>query len=68
MQYFFKDIRNHDLSKEESLFLIERLSNVSSKINWGRIEFLRSKVDKEIDLIQLKSIYQRLIKEGKLKE
>jgi len=68
MRYFFKDLKDHELSKEESLFLIERLSNVNSKINWSRIEFLRQKVNPQIDAIELKKIYDKLVKEGKLKQ
>ena len=67
LRYFFDDLRDHELTKEESLFLIERLSNINSKINWSRIEFLRQKVNPEIDPTELKKIYNRLVTAGKLK-
>lgn len=69
IKYFFsKNLKNKKLSGEESLFLVERLSNISSTVRWNRIKFLVSKITTPIDFEKLESIYNVQIKEGRLKE
>ena len=67
-KYFFEKLKNQNLSKEESFFLVERLSNVNSKINWGRIEFLSKKILTPTEFEKLKIIYSDQVTKKLLKE
>lgn len=68
IKYFFDDLKKKDLTNEESLFLVERLSNITSSVNWERIENLANRTNADIDRDKLKSIYNELLKKGKLKK
>lgn len=67
LKYFFGELKNKELTSEEAFFLVERLSNISSTVNWDRINHLtvRSKIimDKE----KLKQIYEAQIRSERLK-
>jgi len=68
IKYFFSEIKKKELTNEESFFLVERLSNITSTVNWDRIEHLITRTRTKIDKEKLRSIYQLLIMKGKLKE
>lgn len=69
IKYFFSDkIIDRKISNEEAFFLIERLSNNSSTVNWKRIEYLLSKVSQKIDHDLVKAIYRNLITDKKLRD
>lgn len=65
--FFQNDIQNMKLTNEESFFLVERLSNISSTINWTRINHLLTRTQLPIERSLLDNIYNRLIREGKLR-
>ena len=69
LKYFFSDhIENMNIKIEEAFFLTERLSNITSTINWNRVNLLFSRIvnDVIIDKIQLYEIYQLQIFNNKL--
>jgi penicillin-binding protein 1A len=69
LNYFFKKrIKNNFVTIEESFFLTERLSNISSSVNWKRINNLlrRVSVDIPLDTEKLKQIYFTQISNKKL--
>ena len=68
IKYFFGDIKNKTLSSEEAFFLVERLSNITSSVNWDRINQLTKRTNVAIDVYKLKNIYQEQINSGRLKE
>ena len=53
---------------EECFFLVERLSNITSTINWQRIEHLTTRTDIKINKEKLKEIYNKQIEKGILKK
>jgi len=61
--YFDVELKNYVIDKEHAFFLVERLSNISGKINWDRVNFLTSKV-KNVDSDKLKAIYQNFENQG----
>ncbi|RKS03198.1 biosynthetic peptidoglycan transglycosylase [Flavobacterium sp. 102] len=67
IKYFFGELNKKDLNNEEAFFLVERLSNVTSTVNWERIKHLTNRTSINIDEKKLKSIYEKLISEKKLK-
>jgi penicillin-binding protein 1A len=68
IKYFFEgDITDRQLTEEESLFLVERLSNVSSTVNWTRIDHLLTRTRQTIDKNNFHNIYNRLLSQGKLR-
>lgn len=67
-KHFFGKVHGKSLTIEESFFLVERLSNVNSKINWTRVEFLRKKIVNIQEFEKVKEIYQNQIDRGLLKE
>jgi penicillin-binding protein 1A len=66
IKYFFGEVNKKELSYEEAFFLVERLSNVTSTVNWNRINHLKSRISFPINDVALNNIYQKLIKEKKL--
>lgn len=66
IKYFFGDLKQKILTEEEAFFLIERLSNISSKVNWKRIDYLKSRTKIGIDSEKLNAIYFNLIECGLL--
>lgn len=67
IKYFFGELKEKQLTIEEAFFLVERLSNITSTVNWERIEHLTKRTNAKIDIEILKNIYKALIKSGKLK-
>lgn len=67
VKYFFGEIKGKVLTNEESFFLVERLSNITSTINWNRIEHLTTRTAIKITKEKLKDLYQIQIENGKLK-
>jgi penicillin-binding protein 1A len=67
-QYFFPDKATKELTPEESFFLVERLSNVSSTYRKERVKVLFNIASKRIDLNKEKidKIYERQEKENKI--
>ena len=68
IKYFFGELKEKQLTNEESFFLIERLSNVTSTVNWERIEHLTNRTNIEINKERLREIYIKQIEKGKLKK
>ncbi len=65
--YFFgRNAVKTTLSIEESFVLVERLSNSSGKYDEGRIDFLLTKITKEIDKTIVKQFYEDLLSNGKI--
>lgn len=67
VKYFFNDLKDKNLSNEEAFFLVERLSNITSTVNWKRIDYLTSRSKTPIEKDKLKNIYVTLINQGHLK-
>lgn len=67
IKYFFTHLENKELTNEESFFLVERLSNITSSVNWNRIDNLASRSKIQIDKEKLKIIYSECIKKALLK-
>ncbi len=68
MKYFFGQVKNVELTSEEAFFLVERLSNITSTVNWPRIIHLTKRTTLTIDNEKLKQIYEKQIKSGRLKK
>jgi penicillin-binding protein 1A len=66
IKHFFGEINGKELSNEESFFLIERLSNVTSTVRWERIDHLSTRTGIILDQSKLKEIYEKQITTGKL--
>lgn len=66
-KYFFGKVRDKNLTLEESFFLVERLSNVNSKVNWDRVKFLSKKIVSIQEFEKVKEIYKNQIEKGLLK-
>ncbi len=50
LKYYFGQLREKSMSEEEAFFLVERLSNVSSSVRWGKhsiwgIDVIREEVN-----------------------
>ncbi|EGJ99464.1 biosynthetic peptidoglycan transglycosylase [Dysgonomonas gadei] len=68
IKYFFAyDLKNLKLSNEESFFLIERLSNITSSVNFDRIKYLNTKTSTNINYKKLITLYESRINIGLLK-
>lgn len=68
IKYFsLGEVRSKKLTTEESFFLVERLSNITSTIRWSRIEHLRSRTTQQIDQTKLADIYNDKAQKGLLK-
>lgn len=67
INYFFGEIKNKELSNEESFFLVERLSNISSSINMTRIKYLINCVTLPLKETLLDEIYENQRRIGHLK-
>ena len=68
VKHFFGDLKAKELTSEEAFFLVERLSNITSSVNWDRISHLTKRTKVEIDENKLKQIYEGQIKCGRLKK
>lgn len=66
IKYFFGELKKKKLTNEEAFFLVERLSNISSKIQWQRIELLLTKSSLIMDKDKLKDVYRRQMAKGLL--
>jgi len=66
--HFFSESNKRVLTPEESFFLVERLSNVSSTFRQERITTLYLSASKrvELDEIEINKIYDRQMKENKI--
>jgi penicillin-binding protein 1A len=67
LKHFFGKIKDFDLTTEESIFLVERLSNITSTVNWERINHLTTRTKTYVDKVKLKAIYLDQINNGLLK-
>lgn len=67
IKYFFGDIKSKNLSMEECFFLVERLSNVTSTVNFERIEFLLTRTELEVNKDTLVKLYNNQIASGRLR-
>jgi penicillin-binding protein 1A len=67
IKYFFGELKTKTLTNEESFFLIERLSNISSSIRWDRINHLKTRTKVELVDTMLTKLYDSLIKNGTIK-
>jgi len=67
IKHFFGDLIAKELTSEEAFFLVERLSNITSSVNWDRISHLITRTKVEIDEKKLKQIYDAQIQCGRLK-
>ncbi len=67
IKYFFTDLENKVLTNEESIFLVERLSNITSSVKWNRIHNLATRSKIQIDKEKLKDIYSECTKKALLK-
>ncbi|MDR6300621.1 biosynthetic peptidoglycan transglycosylase [Mesonia maritima] len=65
-KYFFGELKTP--SNEEAFFLIERLSNISSTVNWDRIKYLSKITSINLDNKKLKEIYKGQINQKKIRE
>jgi penicillin-binding protein 1A len=68
IKHFFGDLKAKELTIEEAFFLVERLSNITSSVNWDRISHLTTRTNEDIDEKKLKQIYEGQIKCGRLKK
>jgi penicillin-binding protein 1A len=68
IKHFFGDLKGKELTSEEAFFLVERLSNITSTVNWDRISHLTKRTKVEIDEKKLKQIYDRQLQCGRLKK
>ena len=68
IKYFFGELKEKQLTNEECFFLVERLSNITSTINWQRIEHLTTRTNIKINKEKLKEIYNKQIEKGILKK
>jgi penicillin-binding protein 1A len=62
IKFFWGELRNKNLTKEEAFFLTERLSNNTSTVKWNRIEHLMTRTGVKLDKTKLKEIYERQVK------
>lgn len=69
IKYFFTiELISKRLSNEESFFLVERLSNITSTFNEERIKMLLKRVSLQIDKEELDKIYQSMREKGLLSQ
>jgi penicillin-binding protein 1A len=68
IKYFFGELKEKKLTSEEAFFFVERLSNVTSTVNWDRIRHLKSRTNCSIDIQELERIYEKQIRLKRLKE
>ncbi|MCO6164248.1 biosynthetic peptidoglycan transglycosylase [Flavobacterium sp. NRK F7] len=68
IKYFLGELKDKELTKEESFFLVERLSNITSTVNWQRIDHLKNRTKLVIDSEKLTEVYKKQIENRKLKE
>lgn len=65
-KYFFPDNNDKKYSNEQAFFLIERLSNISSRYNEKRIESLLNRINSEIEIDKekLMNLYKNIENKG----
>lgn len=69
IKHFFGDVYNYQLTDEESFLLVERLSNITSKMDVNRIHsLLKRDLKIKVDETKLLKLYQKLCEEKKLNE
>ncbi|SRR5260221_7990610 len=68
LKYFFTSSKERTITEEEAFFLTERLSNITSTINWRRIEYLVKRTTVVVDKNKLHNIYEQQILSKRLKE
>lgn len=66
IKHFFGDLKAKELTTEEAFFLVERLSNITSSVNWNRISHLTKRTNISIDDNKLKQLYIEQIERGRL--
>jgi len=67
IKYFFGELKEKKLTNEEAFFLVERLSNITSIVNWDRIHHLTSRTKTFMDKEALKLIYDEQVRSGRLR-
>ena len=67
IKHFFGDLKFRELSSEESFFLVERLSNISSTVSWDRVKHLKTRTQITIDQTVLEKVYNRQLEIGHLR-
>jgi len=68
IKHFLGDLNSKTLTSEESFFLVERLSNISSTFKPDRIKGLLTRTTAEINQTQLDDLYNNQIQNGRLKK
>lgn len=69
IKYFFSsNIENKELTKEQSFFLVERLSNITSTYNFERINMLLKRASFSIDKNEIEKIYNNMREKNILSE
>lgn len=68
VKYFFGNLRGRILKDEESFFLVERLSNITSSVNWDRVVHLTTRTTSKIDKESLRKLYDTQVREGRLRQ
>jgi len=69
-KYFFETVRKKDFTEEEALFLVERLSNMSSTYSQNRVDFLAKTLKDEgvahINRTKIFRLYNHFAKNNKI--
>lgn len=64
--HFLGNLNGKLLCPEEAFFLVERLSNVSSTVNWDRVNYLQKRLSQSLDSSTLKELYWTNVRNRKL--
>lgn len=67
IKHFFGEVKQKELSLEESFFLVERLSNITSSVNWERVKNLATRISEPLNESYLRDIYQNQINLGRIR-
>ncbi len=67
IKHFFGDLKSKTLTNEESFFLVERLSNISSTVRCDRINHLMTRTTTPIDRTLLDALYENQLLSGQLR-
>lgn len=68
INYFFGNIKEKKLSNEESFFLVERLSNISSTVDCERVSHLTTRTKVKIDINELEKVYNTQTQSKRLRK
>lgn len=64
---FFSHLKSKTLTNEESFFLVERLSNITSTVRMDRIKHLTTRTTVSLDQSLLDNLYKNQVRSGRLK-